>query len=50
MPTSDMIFFAVGLIDFVFVLGFVVVTGFLARKITTGTEKQKPSDTRKHAV
>ena len=47
MPTSDMILFAVGLVDFIFVLGFVLVTGFLTRKLTVGTEKEKPSAARK---
>jgi hypothetical protein len=34
-----MIFFAVGLADFGFVLSFVLVTGFLARAATRSEEK-----------
>jgi len=50
MPTSDMIFFALGLVDFLFVLAFVAVTGFLARKVTVGTEKQKAPEPRKQTA
>jgi uncharacterized membrane protein len=44
MPTSDAIFFALGLADYAFVLVFVVVTGFVSRRERQEAEKQKLSE------
>jgi hypothetical protein len=40
MPTSDMIFFVLGIADYVFVLAFVAVTGWISHRARRSAEKE----------
>jgi hypothetical protein len=50
MPISDMIFSAIGLLDFVAILIFVAFTGFITRKEVQATEKKQTTVPGKRAV
>lgn len=50
MPISDMIYFVLGVADYAFILGFVLVTGLITRKEARTKEKQSPIEANKPAA
>jgi hypothetical protein len=44
MPTSDMIFFVLGVADYIFLLLFIVGTGIVTRRNARAAEKHKATE------
>lgn len=49
MPTSDMIFFVIGVADYLFLLLFIAATGFVTRREARAAEKHKAKEADKSA-